>query len=125
MLLIAPVTLLICGRLGLAPIPFLLAEVMASNIGGASALIGDPPNIIIGSRANLSFNDFLIHMGPIVLVLLVVFIGLAWVLWGRHLSLDEEKAAKIMRAAAGRGVPATTSCSSRWALFCCSCWWAS
>lgn len=103
-LLIAPVTLLICGRLGLAPIPFLLAEVMASNIGGASTLIGDPPNIIIGSRANLSFNDFLIHMGPIVLVLLVVFIGLAWVLWGRHLSLDEEKAAKIMRLQPGEAI---------------------
>lgn len=96
-LLIAPVTLLICGRLGLDPVPFLLAEVMASNIGGAATLIGDPPNIIIGSRANLSFNDFLVHMGPIVLLLLVVYLGLAWVLWGRKLSHDETKAAQIMR----------------------------
>lgn len=95
-LLIVPVTLLVCARLKLPPVPFLLAEVMASNIGGAATLIGDPPNIIIASRATLSFNDFLIHMGPIVVVLLVVFIGLCWLLWGRHLTFDEERAKAIM-----------------------------
>ena len=52
-------TLLLCDRLALDPVPFLLAEVMASNIGGTATLIGDPPNIIIGSRADLGFNDFL------------------------------------------------------------------
>jgi Na+/H+ antiporter NhaD/arsenite permease-like protein len=72
-LLIAPVTLLVCERLDVPPVPFLLAEVFASNIGGAATLIGDPPNIIIASRSGLSFNDFLINMGPIVVVLLVVF----------------------------------------------------
>lgn len=95
-LLIAPVTLLLCDRLALNPIPFLLAEAMASNIGGAATLIGDPPNIIIASRAQLSFNDFLVHMAPIVLVLMVVFIGLAWLLWGRRLRYDEERAATVM-----------------------------
>jgi len=49
-------------------VPFLIAEVLASNIGGAATLIGDPPNIIIGSRAGLSFNDFLVHMTPIVVI---------------------------------------------------------
>ena len=58
-LLIAPVTLLVCARLDIDPIPFLIAEVLASNIGGAATLIGDPPNIIVGSRAGLTFNDFL------------------------------------------------------------------
>ena len=58
-LLIAPVTLLVCDRLAINPIPFLIAEVFASNIGGAATLVGDPPNIIIASRAGLSFNDFL------------------------------------------------------------------
>ena len=58
-LLIAPVTLLVCDRLDIDPIPFLIAEVMASNIGGAATLIGDPPNIIIASRSGLTFNDFL------------------------------------------------------------------
>ncbi len=72
-LLVAPVTFLVCERLGLNPVPFLIAEVFASNIGGAATLVGDPPNIIIASRGDLSFNDFLIHMTPIIAVLMVVF----------------------------------------------------
>ncbi len=63
-LLVAPVTLLVCDRLGLAPIPFLMAEALASNIGGTATLVGDPPNIIIASRADLTFTDFLIHLTP-------------------------------------------------------------
>ncbi len=63
-LLIAPVTFLVCERLGLKVVPFLLAEVMASNIGGAATLIGDPPNIIIASRAVLTFNDFILNLAP-------------------------------------------------------------
>ena len=96
-LLIAPVTLLLCDRLALDPVPFLLAEVMASNIGGTATLIGDPPNIIIGSRADLGFNDFLVHLAPIVVVLMVAFVGLCWLLWGRHLTYDAERAEAVMR----------------------------
>jgi len=95
-LLIAPVTLLVCERLGVNPVPYLLAEVMASNIGGAATLIGDPPNIIIASRSGLSFNDFLLNLGPIVVILMVAFIGLAWVLWGRHMRYDADRAARVM-----------------------------
>lgn len=72
-LLIAPVTLLVCDRLGIRAAPFLIAEVFASNIGGAATLIGDPPNIIIASRSGLSFNAFLMHMTPIVVLELAVF----------------------------------------------------
>ena len=96
-LLVAPVTLLLCERLALDPVPFLLAEVMASNIGGTATLIGDPPNIIIGSRADLGFNDFLVHLAPIVVVLMVVFVGLCWLLWGRRLRYDAERAEAVMR----------------------------
>ncbi len=96
-LLVAPVTLLLCERLGLDPVPFLLAEAMASNIGGTATLIGDPPNIIIGSRAGLGFNDFLVHLTPIVVVLLAVFVGLCWLLWGRRLRFDPERAEAVMR----------------------------
>lgn len=71
-LLMAPVTLLVCDRLGVKPVPFLIAEVLASNIGGAATLIGDPPNIIIANQSGLTFNDFVVHMAPIVLVELVV-----------------------------------------------------
>lgn len=95
-LLVAPVTLLLCERLRLAPIPFLLAEAMASNIGGAATLIGDPPNIIIASRAGLGFNDFLVNLAPIVAVLILVFLGLCWLLWGRRLRYDPERAKAVL-----------------------------
>ena len=95
-LLVAPVTLLLCERLALAPVPFLLAEAMASNIGGAATLIGDPPNIIIASRAGLTFNDFLVNLAPVVVVLIAVFVGLAWLLWGRRLRYDPERAEAVM-----------------------------
>ncbi|MBF6455256.1 ArsB/NhaD family transporter [Nocardia cyriacigeorgica] len=84
-LLVAPVTIVVCDRLRMAPQPFLIAEVLASNIGGAATLIGDPPNIIIGSRAGLSFNDFLIHMAPAVAVIFVLFVASTKLLFRNHL----------------------------------------
>ena len=95
-LLVAPVTLLLCERLALNPIPFLLAEAMASNIGGTATLIGDPPNIIIASRSGLGFNDFLVHLAPIVVVLLAAFVGLCWLMWGRTLRYDPDRARAVM-----------------------------
>ncbi len=95
-LLVAPVTLLVCERMGVNPIPYLLAEAMSSNIGGAATLIGDPPNIIIASRSGLTFNDFIVNMGPIVVILMVVFVGLCWLLWGRSMRYDPERAARVM-----------------------------
>ncbi len=95
-LLIAPVTLLVCDRLGTSPVPFLLSEVMASNIGGTATLVGDPPNIIIASRGGLTFNQFLVHMTPIAVVLVGVFVGLAWLLWGRHLVVDADLVERVM-----------------------------
>ncbi|MCT2584421.1 SLC13 family permease [Actinophytocola gossypii] len=95
-LLIAPVTLLVCDRLNINPVPFLIAEVLASNIGGAATLIGDPPNIIIGSRAGLTFNDFLVHMAPIVVIELIVFtLILPWLFRGSF-AVDPERAAGVM-----------------------------
>jgi len=73
-LLITPVTISITGTLGLNPIPYLMAEVLASNIGGAATLIGDPPNIMIGSGAGLSFNDFIMNLGPIIIIVLIASI---------------------------------------------------
>lgn len=95
-LLIAPVTLLVCERLQINPIPFLIAEVFASNIGGASTLVGDPPNIIIASRAGLSFNDFLIHMMPIVIIVLIVFIAMVPFLFRGSFDVDPERVADVM-----------------------------
>jgi Na+/H+ antiporter NhaD/arsenite permease-like protein len=95
-LLVAPVTLLVCEQLGINPVPFLVAEAMASNIGGTATLIGDPPNIIIASRAGLTFNDFIVNLTPLILVLLVVFVGLCWLLWGRRMTEDPARAARVM-----------------------------
>jgi Na+/H+ antiporter NhaD and related arsenite permeases len=95
-LLIAPVTFLVCERLGVSPVPYLIAEVMASNIGGTATLVGDPPNIIIASRAGLSFNDFLVHLAPLVVLLVVVFIGLGRVLFRSAFVYDERRAAEVM-----------------------------
>ncbi|MGR6919438.1 ArsB/NhaD family transporter [[Actinomadura] parvosata] len=95
-LLIAPVTFLVCERLALPAAPYLIAEAMASNIGGASTLVGDPPNIIIASRGGLSFNDFLVHMAPMVVVLMIVFIGLCRFLFRKSFVYDPERAAEVM-----------------------------
>ncbi len=95
-LLIAPVTLLVCDRLDIKPVPFLLAEVFASNIGGAATLIGDPPNIIIGSRAGLTFNDFLVNMAPVVAVELVVFALIVPRLFRGSFAVDPERVADVM-----------------------------
>nr|WP_169949146.1 ArsB/NhaD family transporter [Microbispora sp. H11081] len=96
-LLIAPVTFLVCERLALPVAPFLIAEAMASNIGGTATLVGDPPNIIIASRAGLTFNDFLVHLAPLVIVLTAVFIGLCRLLFRSAFRYDPERAAEIMR----------------------------
>ena len=96
-LLIAPVTFLVCERLALPVAPYLIAEVMASNIGGTATLVGDPPNIIIASRAGLTFNDFLIHLAPLVVILMIVFIGMCRVMFRDAFRYDPERAAEIMR----------------------------
>ena len=96
MLLIAPVTLLVCDRLGVRPVPFLIAEVMASNIGGTATLIGDPPNIIIASRSGLTFNDFLVHMAPIVVIVLIVFIAAVPLAVPRLVPRRPERVADVM-----------------------------
>jgi Na+/H+ antiporter NhaD/arsenite permease-like protein len=96
-LLIAPVTLLVCDRLGVPVAPFLIAEALASNIGGTATLVGDPPNIIIASRAGLSYNDFLVHLAPIVILLLVVFIGLCRWLFRSAFRYDPQRAASVMQ----------------------------
>lgn len=68
-LLVAPVTLAVCARLRLPPMPYLISLVLASNIGGMATLIGDPPNVIIASRGGLTFNDFLVHSLPLAVLL--------------------------------------------------------
>jgi len=95
-LLIVPVTLVICTQLKVPPYPFLLSQVLASNIGGTATLIGDPPNIIIGAQVGLSFNDFLFNLAPIILIVLVVHALAIHLIWGRALKATPEDRARIM-----------------------------
>jgi Na+/H+ antiporter NhaD/arsenite permease-like protein len=95
-LLIVPVTLLISEALRMDPYPFLFAEIFASNIGGAATLIGDPPNIMIGSAVNLSFNDFLINLGPAVVIVLIVNLLLFYLIWGRNMHAKLEDRQRVL-----------------------------
>src|SRR5688572_28085382 len=94
-LLIAPVTLVICRELNVKAYPFLFAEIFASNIGGTATLIGDPPNIIIGSAAGLTFTDFVTALGPVVVIILLVNCAIIHVIWGRSMRATPEARARV------------------------------
>lgn len=93
--LVVPVTLFVTGQLGLDPLPFLIAEILACNIGGTATLIGDPPNILIGSAAGIDFTTFLVHMGPISLLILLAFLGLVWLMFRKELRARRVRAADL------------------------------
>lgn len=95
-LLLAPVTFVITQTLEIDPYPYILAEVFMANIGGTATLIGDPPNIMIGSENGLSFLDFLFNLGPVVVIISVVLLFIAWGYFGRRLHVSEASKAKIM-----------------------------
>lgn len=100
-LLIGPMTIVICHILNINPVPFLMTEIIASNIGGTATLIGDPPNIMIGSAANLSFSDFIINVSPVVVIITIFVIMYFKIVYKKDIpnvanescitSLDEKK----------------------------------
>ncbi|WP_176357474.1 SLC13 family permease [Mycobacterium persicum] len=96
-LLIAPVTLLVCDRLAINAAPYLIAEALASNLGGTATLVGDPPNIVIASRGGLSFNDFLIHLAPIVVIVVAVFTLMLPRLFPGAFAADPDRVADVMQ----------------------------
>lgn len=95
-MLVVPVTLVICERLKVPAYPFLLSQVLASNIGGTATMIGDPPNIIIGAQVGLSFNSFFVNLAPVIAVLLLVHMAAVHLFWGRKLKATPEVRALIM-----------------------------
>src|SRR4051794_14279770 len=95
-LLIVPVTLAITRELKVAPYPYLFAEVLASNIGGTATLIGDPPNILIGSLVGLDFNAFIIHLTPVIVVIMAAQALMIHLLWGRALRSTPARRALVM-----------------------------
>nr|WP_170423821.1 ArsB/NhaD family transporter [Ruegeria arenilitoris] len=94
-LLIAPITLLITEALETRVFPFFIAEILASNVGGTATLIGDPPNIIIGSAAGLSFNQFVVNLAPISAICLVVLTGIIYL-------MNRKELARIPKSASER-----------------------
>src|SRR6201999_228769 len=95
-LLIAPVTLLVCDRLDISPAPFLIVEALAANIAGAATLVGDPTSIIIGTGAHLSFLSFTANMAPAVLIVLAVLLILLPRLFPDFFIVDPALAAEVM-----------------------------
>jgi Na+/H+ antiporter NhaD/arsenite permease-like protein len=95
-LLTVPVTLLITEELKVKPYPYLFSQIFASNIGGTATLIGDPPNIMIGSATGLTFNDFAIHLTPVIIVIFVATMIPIYYYWGRHLVATEENRRHVM-----------------------------
>lgn len=95
-LLIGPMTLTVCKLLDINPIPFFLTEIMASNIGGTATLIGDPPNIMIGSAAGFTFFDFIIYDAPAVVIILVVVLVAFYFMYGRKMKVNDEHKSRIM-----------------------------
>jgi Na+/H+ antiporter NhaD/arsenite permease-like protein len=96
-LLTVPVTMLITEELRIKPYPFLFAQIFASNIGGTATLIGDPPNIMIGSATGLTFNDFGIALTPIIIVIMAATMIPLYYVWGRHLHATDEDRRRVMQ----------------------------
>jgi Na+/H+ antiporter NhaD/arsenite permease-like protein len=95
-LLIVPVTFSITRMLGVNPVPFLISEVLFSNIGGTATLIGDPPNIMIGSKTGLSFNDFLLNLTPVVIIIAIVTVGILYFMFRKQMHVSEDKKQELM-----------------------------
>ncbi len=96
--LFVPVTILIAQILEISPVPFVILEAIASNIGGTATLIGDPPNVIIGSQGNLSFNDFVINLTPAILAVMAAFLGTVYLVFYKRISVEDNIRKRIDEA---------------------------
>lgn len=95
-LLISPVTLLIADALDVDPLPYLISCALASNIGGTATLIGDPPNIMIASKAHLDFMDFIYNLAPVIIIILIAYVAVMKIVWGRKMKTRRELKERIM-----------------------------
>jgi Na+/H+ antiporter NhaD/arsenite permease-like protein len=99
--LTVPFTLIVARRLDVSPVPYLIAQILASNIGGTATLIGDPPNILIGSAAGLDFVDFLVNLAPVTVVIYGAFLGIAYFTFRGHLEVPDERREAAVEATEG------------------------
>ncbi len=96
-LLVVPVTLVITETLAIDPRPFLITQVVLSNIGGTATLIGDPPNVMIGSSTNLTFNDFLVTLGPVVIITMFIFLIIYRFIFKKGMSVEKENVELLLK----------------------------
>jgi len=97
-ILMAPITILLCQLLEMPAVPVLIMEAVFSNIGGAATLVGDPPNILIGSQTHLSFNDFIINMSPPVIVIMILLLGVMALMFRKQMKTTERTRKRIERS---------------------------
>ena len=112
-ILVMPMTFAIAEKLDINPVPFLIAEIFSSNIGGTATLIGDPPNIIIGSAANLSFMDFINELTPIVAIIMVAVCAFLMFAFRKSLVASEDKIAELVRSGGKEKCVTDVSCAVR------------
>jgi Na+/H+ antiporter NhaD/arsenite permease-like protein len=103
-LLVVPVTFVVCGELGIGVYPFLFAEILASNIGGTATLIGDPPNILIGSATGLGFDAFAAQLAPVAAIILLLQLAAGHLLWGAKMKAAPESRARVMAIRAAEAI---------------------
>jgi Na+/H+ antiporter NhaD/arsenite permease-like protein len=94
--LVGPVTLFVAAGLGISPLPLIISEIVASNIGGSATLIGDPPNILIGSQANLDFGAFLANMAPLAIIVLVLYLAAARLIFAKYLHVEDDRRRSLL-----------------------------
>ncbi len=97
-ILMAPITILLCQLLEMPAVPVLIMEAVFSNVGGAATLVGDPPNILIGSQTHLSFNDFLLNMTPPVVAIMVLLLGVMALMFRKQMKTTEQTRKRIERS---------------------------
>ncbi len=95
-MILVPISILIAVELGVSPVPFVVLQSLASNIGGTATIIGDPPNTMIGIAANLSFLDFIVNLAPVVSVLMVIISILIFFVFGPQMKVSNERRSRIM-----------------------------
>jgi len=95
-IILIPVNILIASELGITPVPFIITQVLASNIGGTATLIGDPPNILIGSANGLSFIDFVYNLTPVIIIITIVSLLIIYLTYHKHMHVSNQRKARIM-----------------------------
>jgi len=95
-MILVPIALLIAGELKISPIPFIITMAIASNIGGTATMIGDPPNILIGSATDYNFVDFIINLAPVVVLITISSLGITYLIFRKGMKVSNENRARLM-----------------------------